>query len=226
MPRKYEMGELVERCKKRCDLEHDESIADAEWKALISEMYGELWSVVSETGMRYFETSTTIIANGSASYLEPESHYSTLQVTRVDASGHEVPLLELMHQEEPYVKGTTGDARYWTLVDDRLYLYPAPSSGSYKWYFIAQSTDLSDYANDQVVDVVSPHGEAFLIWGVAVKALAKSESSVQLAMAERDAARERLEYWAAQRVIGEGRRRVTPDSMDTRFRAPRWEDER
>jgi hypothetical protein len=226
MPRRFEMGTLVTRCKQRADLENDDHIGTAEWKALISEQYGELWSLVSETGLRYFETSTTITADGSASYDEPDDHFSTLQIARViDAGGREVLLRELMHQEESAVRGMTGDAFFWALADDQLFLYPKPSSGTYKWYYLQQPTDLSEYADDGVVDLVVPAGEAFLIWGVVVKAKAKSEADVTLAMAERERAALRVTEWAAQRSISEHRHRVTEDADDFRVTDPadwRW----
>ncbi len=213
MPRIYTMETLRTRCQQRCDQENSSFISDAEWNALISEQYGDLWSVVAETGLRYFETSTTITADGSASYDEPTDHYSTIAVTRVmDSAGRECSLTPAGHQQEVNLRGLTGDAQFWTLVDDQLCLYPRPSSGTYKWYYLQQPTDLVDYADDDTVDVVTPDGESFLIWGVAVKALAKGEGNVQLALAEREASRERLLVWAANRVISEHRQRFNPEA--------------
>ena len=88
MPRRYTMSSLVARCKKRCDMATDDSISDTEWKELIDEVYAELWAEVSGTGRRYFETSTTITADGSASYSEPEGHMGTVRVARVDRVLH------------------------------------------------------------------------------------------------------------------------------------------
>jgi hypothetical protein len=212
MPRRFQMGVLVTRCQQRCDLEHSGHISPAEWRALISEAYGELWSTVSGTGLRYFETSTTITADGSDGYIEPADHYSTSAITRVSPGGRESMLDPLMPQEEPAYKGLTGDARRWTLVDDQLHLYPRPTSGTYKWYYLQQPTDLASYADDDIVDVVTPDGEAFLIWAVAVKARAKGEAGVQVHMAERERYREQLVGWAADRAITEHNYRVQRDA--------------
>ncbi len=211
MPRRYEMGTLVTRCQQRCDLVNDDHLATAEWKQLISEVYGELWSEVSSTGRRFFETSTTITADGSESYDEPEGHLSTLRIARVDSDGRESQLDDVMPDEEAMLKGQTGDARYWTLVDDQLFLYPVPSSGSYKWYYLQQPTELSSYADDDIVDVVCPAGEAFLIAGVAVLALGKREKNVQLWLTERERQRELLQVWAFERNKGDLPRRVDDD---------------
>jgi hypothetical protein len=213
MPRRILMSDLITRSQQRADKEHDDHIASAEWKSILSEAYGELCTEVSGTGLRYFETSYSFPATGAASYTEPAAHLTTVVVTRVDSSGREWPLDELMHQEEAYLRSLTGDARYWTLVDDQLCLYPAPSSGTYKWYYIPQPTDLSTYADADVVDVVSPHGEAFLIWSVVIKAKAKGEEDVRLALQEREAARERLVEWATLRAL-ESRRPIVREIAD------------
>lgn len=186
------------RAQQITDLENDDSIADAVWGWMMSMVYAELWTEVSSTGRRYFETSETVTATGAASYDEPEGHMGTVRVTRVDGD-YEYPLRELRPGEETSFKGTTGEAVAWALVDDQLYLYPNPSSGSYKWYYQQQPTDISSYADGDVVDVVLPAGEAFFLWGVAVLALQRQQKNVQLAMAEKERAREQLQFQAAQR---------------------------
>jgi hypothetical protein len=233
VPRRYEMSALVERCQQRADLENDGHIASAEWKALISEQYGELFNAVSETGLRYFETTATLTTTGATYVAEPEDHFSTLRLDYLvdgTVTGQRRTLDELMSQEQAVWSGHSGssEARAYALVDDRIYLYPTPPSGQlYEILYIPQSPDLSAYADDDVIDVVSPDGEAFLIWGVTVKALAKSESDVRLAIAEREAARERLTAWATMRAFSQPRRLISGsfdgplsgyDPADWRFR--------
>lgn len=225
MPRTYAMSTIRTRCKRRADVEFDTHISDAEWNALISEVYGELFTEISSCIQRYFETSTTVTATGATSYDEPTDHMSTIRIARVDASGRQHPLKQLRSQDEAHVIGSTGgDAAYWTLVDDQLFLYPNPPSGSYKWFYLAQPPDLSSYADGDLVDVHTPDGEAFLIWGVAAIALAKSESNSSLALAKQEAARERVQYWAANRNLAEGSSRPTDnDDGPSRFGPDGWE---
>lgn len=209
MPRNVTLGTLVTRCKQRADLENDTHIADSEWKALISEMNGEMQLVVAETGYRYFDTEATITATGAASYSLPADHLSTIAIEYViDGAGRRRALDEIMSQEYPAVIGVTGEAFYFALVGQVIELYPKPASGSYKHRYLPQPPDLSGSADGTAVDVVTPDGEAFLIWGTAVKALAKSESDVRLAMSEREAARSRLSTWASMRSFHQPRRRV------------------
>lgn len=206
------MADVVLRCQRRADKEGDAHVGPAEWKALISEQYGDLFSVVAGAGLRYFEATHTITTSGAVSYDEPCNHLGTVGVDRVHADGTRESLAELMPGERNLWAGQTGDARGYSLVDDQIVLYPRPPAGqTYELLYIPQPPDLSAAADDACVDVVTPDGEAFLVWGVALKALAKSESDVQLAMLERDAARGRLSEWATLRAFNTPRRRVFAD---------------
>ncbi len=213
------MSDLITRCKRRADREFDTHIGDPEWKALISEQYGDLFSVIADAGLRYFEQTATLTSTGIAYVAEPDDHLSTVRLDYlVDGvvTGKRRSLTEIMPQEEPYLAGqSAGDSYYFTVADDRIYLYPTPATGKkFELVYIPQPTDLSAYADDDIVDLVTPDGEAFLIWGVAVKALAKSESDVRLAMSERDAARQRMFEWATLRAFNQPRRRFIADVPD------------
>ncbi len=216
------MSVLVTRCQQRADKENDGQIGSSEWKALVSEKYGELYGLVCEVGLRYFETTSTITATGANSYSEPTDHLSTVGLALISSDGTQTPLLELMPSEVPSYAGLTGEARYYTLVDDQIYLYPKPTSGTYRLTYIPQSPDLSAYLDADLVDVVNPDGEAFLIWGVSILAKSKSESDVQLALQREAAARERLLSWASQRAISEPRRRIARDAFYDPFGDGGW----
>jgi hypothetical protein len=198
MPRRILTSDLITRFKQRCDMVGDDSIGRAEWLSYASEVYGEMWSEVSIVASRYFETSTTIPADGSVSYDEPSNHQHTIRLVEVMDDGTERPLREIQPFEEAAYRGSIGTAIGWIHIDDQIILCPAPASGTYKWYFAAQATDLSSYADADLVDVVCPAGEAFLIWGVAVLAKAKGGKDVQLAMAQRERAREQLQVWGSE----------------------------
>lgn len=184
------------------DLYADDSLDDQdEWNLFIDLTYGELWPEVSlGAERRYFETSTTITADGSTSYDEPASHFGTVRIARLDESGLELyDLRELRPSEEFPYKGTTGDAVAYALVDDQLYLYPAPSDGTYKWYFTQQPTDISEYADGDVVDVVVPAGKAFMIYGTAALALLHHRQDASAAMQLKEQARQRVLWEAINR---------------------------
>lgn len=216
------MGTWITRAQQLADLENDDSIAPAVWKWFASMVYGDLWTEVTATGRRYFETSTTITATGAAGYAEPDGHMNTVRVTRVDGE-YEYPLRELRQGEESSFKGLTGEAVAWALVDDQLRLFPTPSSGTYRWYYQQQPTDLSGYADGDVVDAVLPAGEAFFLWGIVELALARQQKSVQLAAAEKEKARTQLQFQAAQRNFSDPMQRGPDPDDDVGHLPGDWE---
>ena len=178
------------RCQEQCDLVNDLHISPAEWYRYMSRAYGELYSIVSSTGMRYFETVYSITTTGAVSYQEPTSHFETVSMCEVvdTVAGRRRNLREAMEQERSSLMGQTGPAAFYALIDDQLFLYPTPPAGAtYEMCYVPQPPDLNTYGDTDIIDVVTPDGEAFFTWGVAVMALAKSESSTDLALQELDA---------------------------------------
>lgn len=213
MPRNITIATIVTRCKQRADRENDGHISDSEWKSYISEVYGrDVYSTVAESGLRYFETESTVSANGSASYTEPADHLATIGIDRViDSSGRRDTLREVMAQERSRWLGSTGDAVAYSLVDDKLVLFPNPSSGDYRWLYIPQPPDLSAASDVTNVDVVTADGEAVLLWGVTILAKGKSEEDASLAIREHARAREALAVWASLRAFSQPRIRQVMD---------------
>lgn len=208
MPRRIAMSVLVDRSQKLADKVNDGHIDTAEWKARVSLKYGELFALVCETGLRYFEAIQSITATGADTYDEPIDHLSTIGVDYVAADGSRREVIELMIGERNFLAGQTGDARFFELVDDKIRLLPRPSSGTYEWLYVPQPPDLSTYADGDLVDVVNEAGEAMLLWGVAAGAKDKSESDLRYAMRESERAAERLMQWAANRALTQARRPV------------------
>lgn len=205
------MLDIRTRVRWRADIENSDHISDSELNALISEKYGEQCGIVCDAGSRYLETTESITATGAASYAEPTDVRDDLALDYLYSDGRRRRLTLLRPTESNAYAGLTGDAFAFTHVNDRIYLYPRPSSGSYEFVYIPQSPDLSSYADADLVDLMCEAGEAFLIWGTAAMAKAKSESSVQNELDEEAKARARLMYWAAQNAIADGRRPTAQD---------------
>lgn len=217
MPRRFTLGELVTLCKQRIDREYDEAISDTEWKWMISTQYGELYSIVAESGMRYFETATVLTTDGSSYVAEPSNHLATIGIDYLidgTTTGKRRELREIMAQERNVFAGQTGVAQAYALVDDQIRLYPIPPTGQkYELIYIPQPPKLGDQADGYAVDVVTADGEAFIIWGVAVQALRKEDGDLRDAKQEREEARARIADWAAMRAFHEPRRRMPGDDM-------------
>lgn len=204
------MSDAVLRCQRRADMEGDGFIPSTEWKQLISEQYGHIFSTVVKAGLRHFESTQTITASGAASYSLPSDHDETIGVDRVvDAtSGRKIELGELQIEERTRFSGITGDAIGYSIVGQAVVLFPQPSSGTYLHVYVPQAPDVSALADTGTIDVVTADGEAFLYWGVAVKAMGKKRQDPTLAMAERDAAEKRFAEDVQMRALTNPRRRV------------------
>lgn len=212
MPRRIPVGTLVTSCQQQVDLENHAVISAAEWLSLVNRAYGELYTIVFESGLQYFEYAVTLTTDGTNMLSEMADHLSTVNLSYViDATaGRYRDLRELMAQERSGMSGLNGDcARFFSLVDDKIYLYPTPPTGQlYQMRYVPQPPDLTTFASDTCADVVTPDGHEFLIWSVAVKACAKTESDPQLAMSEREAARVRFTESVQLRALNAPRRRI------------------
>ncbi len=209
MARLLLMGDLVLRCQRRSDMEGVNVISPPEWKALISEEYARLYGIVVKSGMRYFETTVSITATGATSYPLPSDHDETIGIDRVlDSTGRKLQLGEMMIQERNAWSGQTADAIAYSLVGQTIVFFPRPTTGTYQHVYVAQSPDLSALADTAPVDVVTGDGEAFLIWGVAAKALPKTESDTTSAVQEREAAAMRFADDVQMRALVNPRRRI------------------
>lgn len=215
MPRLYAYGTLVDRFKQRANMVGDDSIDTPEWKSMGSEVYGELYEEVADSGLRYFEYTSNVTTTGDGYIAEPTDQLAlvdNIEVVIDATSGRVRRLYPVQPQERAILSGRTGDPRRYEMVDDRFYLYPTPPSGQVLTLrYIPQSPDLAAYADDDVVDVVTAAGEAFLIWGVAAIAKAKDDRFVDYAETQKEKARVRLQQWARNRAFHEQPRRIVED---------------
>lgn len=204
-------------------MENDDSISAGEWNSYISEVYGELYEEVARTGLRYFEYTEEFTTTGDGYVDEPPDQLAMVDCIELvlDASGRTRRLQPIRAQEHSYYAGLSGEPSRFELIDDRLYLFPAPPSGTeLTLRYIAQSPDLSEYADNQSVDVVTAAGEAFLIWGVAAIGKHKDDRFVDFAEQQKEKAKGRLIDWAATRLASESNRPFVDDEADDFVRLP------
>lgn len=218
MARVFTVGALVLRAKRRCDAENRTHILDPEWKTYLSQAFGELFAEVVATGMRYFETTFDIVADGSDSYTEPTNMLSLVGIDRIidTTTGRRRPLRELMAQERDFYSGRNGEACAYMQVDDQVFLLPKPQSGTYQMVYVPQPADLSAADDSDQIDLVVPAGEQFVVEHMAAQGLDKEEADSSRAVAEREAARARVIEWATLRALNNPRRRIVDrfDSYD------------
>lgn len=215
MARTFTVTQLITRAQQRADMESSSFISDAEWKTMLSTIYGEFYGILAESGMRYYESEDTVTTDGSSTYALPADHLATVGVDYLSGSTQRRDLAQFMAQERNVFSSQQGasEALAYALIGSNIKLYPTPPSGqTYYHVYVPQPTDLSSADDADNVDVVTPDGESFITWGLSVLALSKEESDVRGAVMERERARERVQNWAALRAMHTPRRRIVDDS--------------
>lgn len=153
------------------------------------------------------------MTGGGVSYRIPPDHLSTVSVEYVvnSTTGERRPLFETMAQERTMYnsQASSSEAESYAIADNYLFLYPTPpASQTYKHVYVAQPLEFTAATTSQQVDVITPDGENFIVWSVAVNAFTKEESweAAALARQERERYRGRVEEWAVLRAINTPRR--------------------
>lgn len=223
MPRLVEMGTLITRAQLLADKENDDHISSAAWRLFAHLVYNaDVYSTVESTGLRYFEYEETLTTTGAAYVSEPDDHGKTVRLDHVASATDVRQLHQVMPGEEARLASLTGtEPVYYAAIDDRIYLYPTPSSGlTLKLRYIPQPPDLTTYADDDLIDVVSPDGEACLTWGMAAMAKARASQDASLHLAKQAEHRQKLLEYAAERSMTQPQRRTVTD-IDPLFDLPR-----
>lgn len=195
MPRRKALSYWRARIRKLADAENSLHVADAEIAEGIDEVYGDLYHLVVDGAIEYFQVTDTWTADGSASYDEPDDFLSEVSLERVEASGTRYPLRRLEPQQRHRFGAQTGTAVAYSHVDDQFYLYPRPSTGTYELLYIPQPPDITSYVDADLMDVVCIYGAQFLVYGVAALVLAKSESDQRGWLARQQRAEQKLIEW-------------------------------
>lgn len=225
MPRLFTMDALVLACQQQVGLENHSVISRAEWQMYISRAYGELWTIVFESGLQYFEYEEEFTTNGTNELEEPDDHLSTISFSYVENGTQYYDLRELAPQERARASrlfaNSYARSRFYALVDDKIYLYPTPPTGqTYAMRYVPQSPDLTTFDGDDCADVVTPDGHDFLIWGVAVRTCGKTEADPVLAKREYEDARTRFTESVRLRALTAPRRMQVQTDDD--LEEPLW----
>lgn len=208
----YTLITLVDRAKEAIDAENQGNISLTTWKAWISMLYGRLHALVASTGYRYYETVQTVVTDGlTTNYALPADHFMAGTVVRVVTEQDRRRLRRAAAQETAYMPQGTGaplgsEATCWAMVGQNLYLGPVrpPAGQVYEHRYVPQPADLTASADNTPVDVVTPDGEAFIIYGAAVKGLLKQDKDPRFQRDEYQEAYQNVLTWAQQRAQYEG----------------------
>lgn len=207
MARSFLLSALVTRVRQLTDTENG-APADTEIKQYISTMFAKLHDIHVDSGHMYFKSTQSIAADGTADYALPTDFRAALRVDYQNATNDWTALEEIMSPEENAAqKSGYSRSMYYYIAGGYTYLYPIPPSGqTYRLVYTAQPTDLSASADATSVDVISPAGEDFIVWGAAVYLKHKEESDTTVAERNRDRAEENLREAAVMMALNNPRR--------------------
>lgn len=222
----FEVGEVILAAKQQADMENSDFISDAEWKRMLHSVWGEHYSELVGSGMRYYESTLAFTGAdlsddgfGGGSLALPKDYFVHIGVDRAEGNRW-VELYELMTQERNWLTGSSNSKPVaFAVIGQKLHIYPKPpNSASMKFLYVPQPKRLRNASDKELIDVVTTDGEEFIIWSLVVKAMIKEETNPTAAMAERDRFLRRLQEWAHERSLHTPRRRqVAHDSMANVF---------
>lgn len=214
MGRTFTIAQLMDMAKEATDQENHSAISDTTWQDWISTAYAQLYDVLRKSGMRYFESELSLTAQTTAL---PADFLALRSVDYVyDAAGRRRELYCIMPGERNRFIAETGtDPVAYELVGSNVTVYPAASATKVcKLVYVPQPTKLnSPTATSTSVDVVTPDGEDFIVWSVALRARDKLEQDMMAARDRVALAKANLEEDAFLRELENPRRPVVRDDM-------------
>lgn len=222
MSRNFTIAQLITKGRRRCDQENRDILSAAEWQEELSTIFGEFHGLLTDAGMRFYESSDTITGvAGTQDYALPSDFLASVGVDyEQSADGQRIELQSFLAQERNVFSGSSGGQSVaYALIGQNVRLYPAPATGqTYYHIYVPQPADISTATTSDNVDVVTPNGEAFFTWSLALVGGIKEESDlVPYYERQVDRQRERVIEWAMQRELYTPKRRYVDSSGTSGF---------
>ena len=222
----FEVGEVILAAQQQADMENSDFISQPEWKRYLHSVWGEHYSELVGSGMRYYEKNLSFTGAdlkddgfGGGTLDLPRDYFVHAFVDRAEGNRW-VGLFELMSQERNWLTGSSNSKPVaYAVIAQKLHIYPKPpDSASMKFVYVPQPKRLRFADDNEEIDVVTTDGEEFIVWAMVVKALMKEGTNPNHAMGERDRFLKRLQEWAHERSLHTPRRRqVAQDPMANVF---------
>lgn len=188
--------------------------------------YGRIIQAVPER----FETVQTLTASGAVSYDVPDDYMYTLAVEYESTQDRYIDLRRVMFAERNRfnTRGTSSMAIGYRVGGPcadvpQLYLYPPPSTGTYRHIYVPVWEDLS--VDTQTVDGYNGW-EQWIVYDAAIRMLMKEEADVSTLISERNALGAEMDAAAADREMSAPQRIADVRSLGhgRRFLVNRFHD--
>lgn len=185
MARSFTVQQIMDRCRRRADMENSNFISDAELVDLITESFAELYDVLVGAFQNYFiATDTITLTNGTSLYDLPDDFYKSVTVDLQNGSRYD-SLFPFDEAERNSVLQTSSSIPNATV---RLRYIPAPPV-----------FELADVATDTIDGRAG--WETLLVTTVAIFMLQKEESDTSALERRKQAELARITSMAQNRDV-------------------------
>jgi hypothetical protein len=199
------LAQLRTRAQRRADLENSSFVSDDEWKDYANEEYAELDELLLTTFEDYRLTSVpVVVVSGVSDYALPDDFYKLRGVDYI-AHGVTHTLREFQFRErnrwQSYAGEVSGNlaALRYQVLGTNLRLVPLPQGGGQLVLWYAPQIGLLSTDTDELHSGIVAGWDAFVVLGMAIKALKKEEQEVSALEGEKMALRQRIEAAAQGR---------------------------
>jgi len=200
------LAEIKTQARERADMENSSFISDTELLSYVNLSYAELYDLLVSRFEDYYTMDTTlVVASGASSVSLPADFYKLRGVDRSISSNDWVAIPKFNFNNRN--NRNTNVSRLmsgqfnvaYRIVGNSLHLTPTDTAaGSYRLWYVPTYTKLVD--STDTVDGVNGW-EEYIIVDVAIKMLAKEDSSVSHLMQQKQALIDRIESMAQNRDI-------------------------
>ena len=220
------LADLRTRCRERSDMENSQFISPTELLSYINASYAELYDIMVSKFEDYYVTSSTFtIASGANTEALPTDFYKLRGVDyKIDNNNYvaarkfNFSKRNALNNSTIYA-GTGSREIQYRILGNNLHLEPASNApGDYKIWYTPIYTPLA--SESDTVDGINGF-EEYIVIDVAIKMLAKEESSTTHLEREKVAMLERIEIMAQNRDYDQPEQIADMDSVGHIFNSSR-----
>lgn len=203
------LADLRSRAKQRADMENSSFIEDAEWNVMINSSVAELHDIlIAAQGEDYkLESYEFTTVSGTDEYNLPDDFYKLCGVD-VKLSDNTFYTIKKFNRNERNRFSQSGvwevygaPMMRYRLWGSKLKLTPIPDAARVvRMWYQPKSVELVNDADE--FDDINAYSE-YVVVDVAIKALTKEESDVQVLLLQKEALRQRLIQMSQNRDVGE-----------------------
>lgn len=179
MARTITVGQLEADVRSRADVENDPHKSPVEIRRWLSAGYSQLYDILVNSGLAYFESKQTIVTVGSGTTALPADYFGTLRIDFIFSAELIWPVKEINPRAIHRVRRTNAQrAYYYRITGSNITWYPTPPSGqTYEHLYIPAAADLTlDVDGSTVVDGINGW-EEYVVLYAAMQACNKEDGN-------------------------------------------------